>query len=136
MEGFSTLIESSNFVGWFLSKRGPDAEESISRFLKFIDEKYLYSPYYAAGIHKRQPLPVAEHRLGVELLVPRHEKLHFEGAGFRLTNHLSAMSSEPTLTSEQRERWTNAFKTLAANLRCVNVVHSPLVINLTELLLI
>lgn len=106
-----------NILGWFLSIRGPDAEERITKLREAIDDahfsnvtrEYLKSPFSRA----------IEHRLGVTLVTPRHERLHFEND--RLTKHPSTgtRSSEPPLTLEQRKRWTDAFETLSRNLWCV-----------------
>lgn len=111
--------------GSFLSIGGRDAEERISRLLEVIPENSL--TYKSPFQH------LTEHKLGVELLAPRHEKLYFEGTG--LSRRLSKRSFEPPLTPEQRERWANVFETLVWNLWCVNAVH-PCEFQLTERLMI
>lgn len=124
-KAISDLFKSKNIFGWFLSIGGRDAEERISRLLEVIPENSF--TYKSSFQH------LTEHKLGVELLAPRHEKLYFEGTG--LSRRLSKRSFEPPLTPEQRERWANVFETLVWNLWCVNAVH-PCELQLTERLMI
>lgn len=106
----SNLFESRDIFVWFLSMRGGDAEESISKLLEDIEvhgrqEMRCY----------RQPFShTKEQRIGVDLLAPRNERLHLDYAG--LTKHRSSGSPELPLTPEQRERWNYAFKTLSYKL--------------------
>lgn len=115
LHSVKTLFENPNVFGWFLSIRGPGAEEYITKLLEAIDDPSLLNPA-SILIYKRQFSCAIEHRLGVDLLAPRHERLHFENAG--LTKHPSTgtRASEPPLTLQQRKSWTNAFETLTRNL--------------------
>lgn len=117
----SEFFEPRNVFGWFLSIRGLDAEFSILRLLRVIDDRQIFDRSQVWH-YKLQILHREAHRLGVGLLAPRHEKLHFKGAG--LTKRPSSSSSELSLTPERCEKWTKDFKTLATNLRCVNVIYS------------
>lgn len=124
MEVLSNHFRARNIFGWFLSIRGQDAEKSISKLLEELDDLYTFTN---AGRHKRRFSRFIEHRLGVELLAPRHEKLYFKGTG--LTKSPSTRTSETPSTYEQRKRWKSAFETLAANMRCINLSHSSVAID-------
>lgn len=118
---FSSLFGSRSFYGWYLSILGSDAEEIISRLLRVISDDH-------PSRYLRQQLShFVLHKHGVELLAPKQEKLHFEGAG--LTKGPFSASSKLSLETEQKKTWENAFKTLSANLRCVNMVYPSVVIS-------
>lgn len=120
----SQFFVHRNVFGWFLSNSGPDAEETMSKMLEVIDN-WEQSNLGNSWFFKWQFSLVAVHKLGTELLAPMHERLHFNGDG--LTNYNSAGLFN--LSPEQRKRWTNAFTTLAAYLRCVKTVHSSVLIS-------
>lgn len=120
----SNVFDSRNVFGWFISIH---AEKSISRLLEAIDSPDFYLRSKPRDYYKWKFSGSVEHRLGVDLLASRNEKLHFEGPG--LTKHLFPRSSEVPHTQDQRKRWTNAFETLAANLLCVVVVHFSAIFN-------
>lgn len=112
------LFENPNVFGWFLSIRGPDAEERITKLREAIGDLHSFSPENIQLYnYKRQFTCAIEHRLGVNLLAPRHERLYFENAGLIKYPSTGTRSSEPPLTLEQRKRWKIAFETLTGNLR-------------------
>lgn len=116
-------------LAWFLSNHGPDAENKISSLYKMMEDSsssssssYEADIFYVEELDQEQFPHLKEYRLGVELLTPKHEKLHLEFHG------LSSTSSTAPLTPKQQERWINAFNTLTACLTCVNVAHSSVII--------
>lgn len=134
IKGLLDLFKSKNVIGWFLSSYGLEAENSIARLLTVITVDYqLQTDSGDAELLKLDVLhhDLVEHRLGVELIAPRHEKIHFDGTG--LTKHLPTTSSDPPLTPEQRKIWMTAFITFSVRLRCVNVICTfPYINRLTD----
>lgn len=123
------LFANNNIFGWFLSIRGPDAEDTVAKLLAVTNDHSFSRDgmrfYLFPFSH------VLEHRMGVNLLAPKHERLHFENAG--LGKRSSTRSSEPPLTLEQRKRWRDAFETLTRILPlCASFLHVFLGLQLTE----
>lgn len=117
------LFQSQSLYGWFLSNCSSEVEKALKIVLEDTEDNdvRLFGPR----------LGIAAHKLGIKLLAPRGEKLHFRGAG--LTKHLSITQSELPLTPMQEEAWKDAFETVVGNMRCASAVPFPCKVSLMML---
>lgn len=78
----SKLFENRSIFGWVLSNSGSDGEERLAKLSEVIDDpSFFASKSMELPVPKRELSCIAEHRLGLDLLAPRRERLHFENTG-------------------------------------------------------